>query len=804
MNECRFSIMKKYVFPVAGLVAAGAMTAMAQDVLPQPEAPYQGVANGTLAGSKPYYQPRVTAPKGAPNVLIILLDDVGFGQPSAFGGAVQMPTLDRLAGQGLRYNRFHVNSICSPTRASLLSGRNNHAIGIGAIVELGNGFPGYNAAWPKSAASVAETLRLNGYNTAAFGKWHLTPDDEQGPAGPFDRWPNALGFDYFWGFLPGEASQYRPVIVENNTILGVPADKNFYFPEAMTDKAIQWIRGQQSQAPGKPFLLYYSPGAMHAPHHVPEEWADKYKGKFDQGWDQYREETFARQKKLGVIPADAKLTARNEAFPLWETLPPEEKKLYARQMEVYAGFLEKTDYEIGRVVSAIGEMGIGDNTLIIYITGDNGASMEGTETGTFNEMTTINGVPITAEQQLALIERYGGLKVWGGPRTHPHYASAWAWAGNTPFQWGKQVASHLGGTRQGAVISWPGRIHDKGGLRSQYVHVIDVAPTILEVARISAPKVVNGVRQMPIHGVSFASTFDDPKAQEMRTQQYFESLGNRSMYKDGWILACRLDRNPWKLDPETLKRFAPGVWNPDKDRCELYNLDKDFSEADDLAAIYPEKVIELKDLFDKEADKYQVNPLLGGVAAAAYGFPTRMASTGRKRFTYYHGVENVLPGMQPPLGFGRSYSISADIEVPAEGFMRTEGVIVAAGSFLGGFSLYVEDGTLKHTYSFVGVKFDTLIAPDYLPEGKVNVRYQFTADKPGRAGSGGRTALFINGKEVAAGRLEHTVPLRFSAYEGMDIGKDNGAPVSPSYRNNMPFAFTGKIEKVVFNLEDNI
>jgi len=800
MNKFRLSKMKKLVFPAAGLVAAGAMTAMAQDVLPRPETPYQGVANKTLEGSKSYFAPHVTAPKGAPNVLLILLDDVGFGQPSTFGGSVQTPTLESLAKQGLRYNRFHVNAICSPTRASLLSGRNNHAVGIGAVIELANGWPGYNASWSKSAASVAEILRLNGYSTAAVGKWHLTPDDEQGPAGPFDRWPNALGFDYFWGFLPGESSQYSPVIVENNTILGVPKEKDFYLPEAMTDKAIQWLHGQQSQAPDKPFFLYYAPGAAHAPHQVPKEWSDKYKGKFDQGWDKYREETFARQKKLGIIPADAKLTARNAVFPLWDALKPEEKKLYARQMEVYAGFLEKTDYEVGRVVEAIEEMGLSENTLVIYITGDNGGSMEGTETGTFNDLTTENGVPLTAEQQLDIIKRYGGLKVWGGPRTSPHYASAWAWAGDTPFQWGKQVASHLGGTRQGVVISWPSHIHDKGGLRSQYIHVIDVAPTILEVAGISAPKEVYGVRQMPIHGVSFASTFDNPQAPEFRTQQYFESLGNRSMYKDGWILACRLDRNPWKLDPDTLKRFAPGIWDPDKDRCELYNLDNDFSEADDLADQHPAKVEELKKLFWSEADKYQVKPLLGGMAAVAFGFPTKVASTGKTRYTYYPGVENILPGMMPPLGFGRSYSISADIDVPVPGFFRAKGVIVAAGSFLGGFSLYVEDGRLKYTYSFLGVKLDTLAAPDYLPEGKMNVRNQFTADKPGQVGWGVKNALFINGKQVAEGRLERTVPLRFSAYEGMDIGKDNGAPVAPSYRNKIPFAFTGKIEKVVFDL----
>jgi len=449
-------------------------------VLPRPPQPFEGISNQTLEGSKGSFTEPVKAPPDAPNILLMLIDDAGFGNPSTFGGPVATPTLDKLAAEGLRYNRFHVTALCSPTRAALLSGRNHHAVGFGSISELIGGWPGYSTNWPTSAASIAQILQANGYNTAAIGKWHLTPDAQQGPAGPFDRWPNALGFDYFWGFLGGETSQFDPVLVESNQIVGVPKEKNFYLNDAMADHSIAWIRNQKAQAPGKPFFLYFSTGATHAPHQVPKEWCDKYKGKFDQGWDKLREETFARQKQLGVIPANSKLTPRDPAFPAWASVPPEVKKVYARQMEVYAGYQENTDHAVGRVVQAIAEMGLADNTLVIYIFGDNGASMEGTENGTFNEMTTLNGIPLTSEQQMKAIKAYGGLDKWGGPRMAPHYAAAWAWAGNAPFQWGKQVASHLGGTRNPMVVTWPKRIKDKGGLRNQFTHCTDIAPTILQ------------------------------------------------------------------------------------------------------------------------------------------------------------------------------------------------------------------------------------------------------------------------------------------------------------------------------------
>ncbi len=765
-----------------------------RDVIPRPDLPFAGVSNRTLTGSKPDFPKPVAAPKDAPNVLLILVDDAGFGNPSTFGGPCQTPNLTKLAERGLRYNRFHVCALCSPTRAALLSGRNHHAVGFGSIAEFAGGWPGYDATWPKNSASVARILQGNGYSTAAFGKWHMTPDNQQGAAGPFDRWPCGLGFDYFWGFLGGESGQYDPVITENNTTIGVPKGKDYYLPTDMANKAITWIQDQKAQSPGKPFFVYFSTGASHAPHHVPKEWADKYRGKFDQGWDKLREETFARQKNLGVIPANAKLTPRDPMFPAWESLPASEKKLYARQMEVYAGYQENCDHEIGRVIRSLDDLGVADNTLVVYIWGDNGASMEGTTTGTFNELCMQNGIILTAEQQLKLIERYGGLEAWGGPSTQPHYSCAWAWAGNAPFQWGKQIASHLGGTRDAMVVSWPKQIRDPGGIRTQFTHVIDVGPTILEAAGIPQPKSVDGIEQAPMHGTSFVYTFGDAKAKERHTQQYFEIYGNRAMYKDGWWACSRLDRTPWTIDLKELAKFAPGQgWDPDQDKWELYHLDEDFSQANDLAAKHPEKLAELKKLFWVEAEKYHVTPLLGGFATF-YGYPVPAAE--RTKFTYFPGTENIASGMIPHI-YGRSFTIGADLEIPEKG---AEGVLVAESDQMGGFSLYVQDGKLHFTYSLMGVQITTLTSSEKVPTGKVAVRYEFKADAPGKPGTGGRGRLYINGKQVGENKLDHTVGFRFTAYGGMDIGKDNGEVVSESYKAKAPFAFTGKIGKVVFDL----
>jgi arylsulfatase A-like enzyme len=791
-----------------------------RSVLPIPDSPFRGKANRTLAGSQPDFGAQLTAPEGAPNVLLVLIDDAGFGNPSTFGGPVASPTFEKLAQNGLKYNKFHVTALCSPSRAALLSGRNHHAVGFGSIAETASGFPGYNGLWPKAAASGAEILRKNGYSTAAFGKWHMSPIDQQGPAGPFDRWPSGLGFDYYWGFIPGESSQYDTVITENNTYLGPGSQlqENFYFPDAMGDKCIEWIRGQKSHEPDKPFFIYFSTGSSHAPHHVASAWADKYKGKFDMGWDALRVQTFERQKKLGVIPANAELTPRAADFPAWDSLSDAEKKLYARQKEVYAGYQENADWNVGRVVQAIEDMGILDNTLIVYIYGDNGASMEGTPTGCVNEMTVLNGVPLTAEQQLQMAELYGGAEKWGGPVTDPHYSCAWAWAGNTPFQWGKQIASHLGGTRDAMVVSWPARIKDKGGLRSQFTHVIDVVPTILEAANIPAPKTVNGIDQMPMHGTSFVYTFDDAKAPERHTQQYFEIFGNRAMYKDGWVACARLDRPPWGLDPTSLAKFAPNVYDPDKDHWELYNLNEDFSEMHDLAQKNPEKLKELQDLFWQDAAKYQVTPLLGGLAVFWGFLPS--AGAAKTKFTFYPGVQNVPQGLVPHV-IGTSYAIEADLVIPQGG---AEGAIVANSDFLGGFSLYIQNGKLHHTYAFLGIpptpsgkphpllekllvatgnlapvfRSYTLSSNESVPSGNVKARFEFMADER-KQGTGGTTRLLINGKSVAEGRLEHTVPLIFSAYACMDIGRDNEKPVSWTYKS--PFIFTGEIKTVTFDLE---
>lgn len=784
---------------VAPAIATGQATKPANSghvvQLPRPDPPFRGVSDRTLDGSKPDFPQPVKAPPGAPNVLLVLVDDAGFGNPSTFGGPCQTPTLTKLASQGLRYNRFHVTALCSPTRAALLSGRNHHSVGFGSIAEFAGGWPGYNATWPKSAASIAQILQGNGYSTAAFGKWHLTPDNQQGAAGPFDRWPNGLGFDYFYGFLGGAIGQYDPLLAENNSIIGVPTGKSYYFPDDMTERTIRWIQDQKAQSPDKPFFIYYSTGATHSPHHVPKAWADKYKGQFDQGWDKLREQTFARQKELGVIPANAALTPRDPAFPAWDPLSPEEKRFYARQMEVYAGFQENTDYQVGRVVDAIESMGLADNTLILFIWGDNGSSMEGTETGTFNELTTITGVPLTPEQQLKLIDAYGGMEAWGGPLMQPHFACAWAWAGNTPFQWGKQVASHFGGTRNPLVVSWPKRIKDNGGLRSQFAHVIDVAPTILEVAGIAPPEQVNGIAQMPLHGASFAHTFTDPNAPSRHTQQYFEILGNRAMYKDGWVACARLDRIPWKTDPQTIARFAPGSgWNPDADRWELYNIEEDFSQSHDLAAQHPEKLRELKELFWQEAEKYHVTPLLASMGPY---FGLGPPIEARLRYVYLPGTENIGAGMIPPI-YNRSYSITADLEIPPSG---ADGVIVAESDVMGGFALYVQDGKPHFVYSFLGVQVDTLTGSEPLPTGNVQLRYTFTADEPGKPATAGTGRLLVNGKLTGENRLEKTVPQRFTTYAGMDIGKDNGEPVSPSYAARSPFPFSATINQVVFEID---
>ena len=570
---------------------------------------------------------------------------------------------------------------------------------MGGIPEFSGGFPGYSAMLPKDAAPFPKVLKENGYSTAAVGKWHLTPEKEQGPAGPFDHWPNAWGFDYYWGFLAPEAGQFDTMIAENQKFIGVQEGKDgkpFYFPEAMTDQAIDWLHGVRGHDSEKPWCLYYSTGCSHAPHHVWKEWSEKYKGRFDQGWDKLREETFERQKKLGVVPADAILTPRDELMPAWDSLDENSKRLFARQMEVYAGYSENADHHVGRLLASIEAMGELDDTIVIWIWGENGASLEGTPTGTFNEGTMVNGLPLTDEEQMQLALKWGGLEAWGTEMMYPHYSTAWAWAGNTPFQWGKQVASHLGGTRNPLVVRCPQRIKDNGGLRSQFTHVTDIGPMILDMVGIPQPTHVDGIEQQPMTGVSFADSLEDANAPERHTQQYFENFGNRAMYKDGWWLSMRMPRIPWRLDPELLKKFAPGVWKPDEDPVELYYLPDDFSQANDLSARHPEKVKELQTLFWEEAEKYHIKPLLAGFSPFFGILPPLGANT---TVTYHGDVQNVAPGAVPRV-YNHSYTISADLHIPDGG---AEGVIVADASHLGGFSLFVQDGKLKHTYAFLGV-----------------------------------------------------------------------------------------------------
>ena len=774
-----------------------------RDHLPIRRGAFQGVTNRTLDGSQPDWDlvGHPVPPAGAPNVLLVLIDDAGFGNPSTFGGPIQTPNYTRVAEQGLKYNRFHVTALCSPTRAALLTGRNNHAVGFGSIGEFAGGFPGYSAILPRDCAPLPRILRDNGYSTAAFGKWHLTPDGQQGHAGPFDRWPNGWGFDYFYGFLGGGASQWDPVIAENQKIIGTDdrygdEEDPYYFPDAMADKTVEWLHGVRAQDANKPFFIYFSTGCSHAPHHVAKAWADKYKGTFDQGWDKLREETFARQKELGVIPADTELTPRDPAFPAWDDVPDKLKAFYARQMEVYAGFSENADHNVGRVLDAIEELGELDNTLVLWIWGDNGASMEGTITGSFNELTMQNGIPLTDEMQLQLSERFGGLDQWGAAIMDPHYGAAWAWAGNTPFQWGKQVGSHLGGTRNPLVVRWPARVTDGGGVRPQFAHVIDVVPTILDVAGIPAPSTVDGIEQEPMHGTSFAASFADSGAPEHRTQQYFETIGNRAMYKDGWWLAMKTERIPWVVTPDALAPYAPGVWDPDAGPAELYYLPDDFSQAKDVSAEHPDKVQELKALFWKEAEKYKVLPLL---ATLSTFFGILPPIDQRTTFEFRGDVQDVLSGMIPRI-YNRSYSISADLVVPDAG---AEGVIVAEADHLGGFTLYVKDGKLTHTYSMMGVFVFKQVAEEDLPSGDVTVRMEFAADEA-KPATGGEVTLFIDDRPVGKGRMDHTVPIRFSGYAGMDIGRDNGGVVDLAYEDRKPFAFTGTIKKVVFDIKPHL
>jgi arylsulfatase A-like enzyme len=747
--------------------------------LPEPQYPHSTVLDARNATPPPRFE--VKAPAKAPNVLIVLIDDMGFGQSSAFGGPIHMPTVEALANDGLRYNEFHTTALCSPTRAALLSGRNHHMNNMGSIAETATAFPGQTGQRPNSVASIAEILRLNGYSTAHFGKSHETAPWEISPSGPTDRWPTRQGFDKFYGFMGGETNQWAPLIYDGMTQVEPSSDPKYNFMTDMTDHAISWVQSEKSLTPEKPFFIYFAPGATHAPHQVPKEWIAKYKGKFDQGWDQLQEETLARQIRLGVVPPGTKLAPKPEAIKDWAALSADEKKLFARQMEVFAGFGEYADTEIGRLVKAIEATGQLDNTLIFYLVGDNGASAEGGMNGLFNEMTYFNQVPETIQD---ILKHYDEL---GGPSTYPHYAAGWAVAGDTPFTWTKQVASSYGGTRNGMVIYWPQGIQAKGEVRSQWHHVIDIVPTILETAGLPEPKSVNGTPQTPIEGVSLAYTFADPNAADRHATQYFEIFGNRAIYDNGW-LAGAVHRAPWEYKPRTTL---------DTDKWELYDTRSDFSLANDLASKNPDKLKELQNLFLKEAVKYSVLPLddrlLERLDAALVGRPDLMA--GRTSLTVYPGMtgmsENTFINLK-----NRSHTITAEVDIPETG---ANGVILAQAGRFGGWSLYLKDGKPTYTYNWLGQHRTTVAAKQALPAGKATIRFEFAYDGGG-SGKGGLGTIFVNGKSVATSRIEHTQCCFFSADEGADVGSDEGTPVSDTYK--VPFRFTGKITKVIIELKE--
>ncbi len=727
-------------------------------------------------------------PQGAPNVLIVLIDDAGFGASSTFGGPCQTPTLDKLAGGGLRYNRFHTTALCSPTRQALLTGRNHHSAGMGAITEIATGAPGYSSVRPNSMAPLAQTLTLNGYSSAQFGKCHEVPVWETSPAGPFDAWPaRGGGFEYFYGFIGGEANQWYPTLYEGTTPVEqkkTPEEGYHLLPD-MTDKAIKWIGQQKSLAPDKPFFVYFAPGATHAPHHVPKEWADKYKGQFDKGYDQLREETFARQKKLGVIPADCQLTPHNKEIPTWEEMPPAFRPVLAREMEVYAGFLEYTDYQIGRIVDSLEKLSILDDTLIYYIVGDNGASAEGSINGCFNEMSYFNGLQ-SLETPQYLTERLDEL---GGPKSYNHYAVGWAHAMCTPYQWTKQVASHWGGTRNGTVIHWPNGIKGKGELRSQFTHVIDVAPTILEVAGLPQPESVNGIQQDAIEGVSMLYSFNEASAAERHTTQYFEILCNRGIYHDGWTAVTK-HRTPWAPGTEKQPAFDDDIW-------ELYS-DKDWTQANDLSKQMPEKLHELQRQFLIEATRYKVLPLddrlFERMNPDTAGRPILVKGNTQLLF---NGMGRLLENCVLSIK-NKSHSVTAEIVVPEKG---AEGVIISQGANIGGWSLYANDGKLKYCYNWGGFKYFYVESSGALPAGQHQVRMEF-AYAGGGLGKGGKATLFVDGKKVGEGNVDATLAFVFSADDGCDVGEDSGAPVSPDY-GPLGNAFNGEVKGVLLSIADD-
>lgn len=751
-------------------------------VLPFPDFKYEGTVGRTIADSDPPEFPQPPRPpKGAPNIVYILIDDAGYGQFGTFGGQVETPALDQVAAEGLKYTCFHTTALCSPTRAALLTGRNHHSTGNGVITEAATGFEGYTGIIGNNMGTIAQVLRQYGYATAWFGKNHNTPDWETSSVGPFDRWPSGLGFDYFYGFMGGDMDQWQPTLYESHELVPRSQDPDYILTPDLVDHAIAWLRRTRSIAADKPYFLYMSTGATHAPHQVSPEYLGKYRGKFDMGWDKYREETFGRQKELGVVPQDAKLTKRPEELPAWDSLSADQKKLFARMMEVFAAFTDQTDFEMGRLLEVVRSLPDADNTIIFYEVGDNGASAEGGLVGLLNENSFFNNVPESLEDNLQHMDELGG------PKHFNHFPAGWAWAMNTPFQWTKQIASHLGGVRNPLAVSWPAKIKDKGGVRGQFHHVIDIAPTIYEAVGIEFPEIMNGVEQKPIEGVSMLYSFDDAKAPSHRRTQYFEMFINRAIYNDGWWAASRVNI-PWVGDAKPA--------DPDTAKWELYHLDEDFSQANDLASENPKKLRQLQDLWWTEAARYNVLPLDGRkterLNAELQGRPT--LTGGRTSFTYYPGMLALPAGSAPNL-LNKSFSITADVEGDAA---KSDGVIFAIGGGDGGYGLYVNDGCPVFVGNFLSQSRTRVESKEPLPVGKAEVRGEFTYDGGGM-GKGGTMALYVNDKQVGEGRMEETQGITLGLGGTLDVGEDTGSPVDDAY--TPPFAFNGKIDKVTVDLK---
>jgi arylsulfatase A-like enzyme len=778
------SLQQNALQAVLGLSLAVLLSATtrAQEILPFPPTPSASTPGLTVQDSiyNKRVEPRHLA-DGAPNILIILIDDVGPATPSTYGGEINTPTLDRVAKMGVSFNRFHTTAMCSPTRAALLTGRNHTRVGNGQIAALANDFDGFSGIIPKSSATVAEVLKDYGYNTAAFGKWHNTPEEQITSKGPFDYWPTGYGFEYFYGFLAGEASQYEPTMYRNTNMVTEEKPKGYHLTEDIAEDAIKWLREQNAYAPDKPFFMYWATGASHGPHQIFKEWADKYKGKFDDGWDKYRERTFARAKAMGWIPQNAQLTPRPASMASWDSIPEEEKPFQRRLMEVFAGFTEHADYNAGRIIDEIERQGKLNNTLIVYIWGDNGSSSEGLN-GTISEQLAQNGIPTTISQHIKALDELGGLDALGGPKTDNMYHAGWAWAGSTPYQGTKLMGAYFGGTRNPVAIAWPKSI--KGDLvpRPQFHHVVDIVPTIYEILKITPPRVVNGFEQDSIDGISMVYAFGDPKAEGRRRTQFFDIMASRGIYHDGWFASAPGPREPWVGGiPKGFKN-----WSPQTDKWELYNLDKDWSQANDLAASNPQKLEEMKALFLIESTKNKNLPIGGGLWSTALFHPEDAPASSLTEWTFYGPMTRMPESAAPKLGKVDSI-VSLDLDVPA----NANGVLYALAGFSGGVTCYVKDGVLNYEFNLFEITRTKIKAKEKLPTGKVKV--EVVSKLAGPIGGPMDVTLRVNGKSVAQGRVPRAMSLHFTSNATFDIGSDLDSPVSLDYFDQAPFAFNGTI-----------